>query len=314
MPLVVPLLTTVICTISISCVNTDTGEIIGICIGANLVGVALVAASLWYNARYPQLTPVHRATPIHAVGGSTSVGRRSASSAPSATATSVEPRQHATSQKLLPTARASDGHSAPDGNVYDGIVVHPASTSPRPGSRSSTGSAIIRLPPPPTTPPPPPTTTAWAGTAPTSDEFDGFGEDPLMHTNALPGGGDGGPDTAQTSTETQSPHTRQSWGVPIVPHRLEKARPSWEEPVLPSTWVASTTGDADTEGEATTRSSRTGGRRSSKDSSRASKRSSSKRGSKRVSKLDISGPSDFRHEGHIGIDDPVDVNVVSPSI
>jgi hypothetical protein len=252
--------------------------------------VVLVAASLWYNARYPQLTVNGR--------------KSSVSTAPPAS-TSVDPQPYFSPQVSPPASArvVSDGYADSVDNHYTSDVVesYPRPAS-RPASLNSASSAVFHLPPPPASPPPPPTT-AWAAAAPSpmgSDEFDGFNDAAASDK----------PDNVQEQHAADAPvKARPSWGEPVVPHKLAQARPSWDEPVVPSSWAAPTVAaDANTaDDKSSVSASRIESRKSSGGGSSrsSSKKSSSKRGSKRVSKLDISGPSDFRHEGHIGMNDLV---------
>eukprot|EP00035_Acanthoeca_spectabilis_P035850 m.36515 g.36515 ORF g.36515 m.36515 type:complete len:316 (-) comp7582_c0_seq2:1433-2380(-) len=216
----------------------STAEVVGVCLTANIVGVLLVGASLWFNARNPQFrsdTPTQRKqASLNAEPPSTSTRRESAMSA------------------------NADG--------YLGISGSPTQ-KPAPGPECHQYAEIGAPGANPIVPPPQPNPYALSRlderSAVSPDVFSGFGDDDYSD-QGLP-----------SPPSPLSPAVHLSDPEPVVCE--SKAMPPASKP-------------------------------SSRSSSRRSK-SSKRGGSKKFNKLDISGPSDFRHEAHIGLND----SAVSPT-
>mmetsp|Transcript_31818 Transcript_31818/g.83368 ORF Transcript_31818/g.83368 Transcript_31818/m.83368 type:complete len:312 (+) Transcript_31818:47-982(+) len=201
-----------------------TGDVVGVCIGANIVGIALVAASLWYNAKYPEF----RATP-----------RKSISEVYAGMTTS------------RPAADAGDGYIGiggvgdPAGSMRanHGVEGHQYAEISEPGSAPTRSNPYVTLP------------GAVNSTSPSPEAFSDIGSD---SDRGLPS-----PPTPPIPTMTSAQYKAVSGPITITE-------------VIPS---------------------------QAKSTRRSRSARNSKRGSRKLNKLDISGPTDFRHESHIGLGD-----------
>eukprot|EP00037_Helgoeca_nana_P036927 m.13641 g.13641 ORF g.13641 m.13641 type:complete len:349 (-) comp8191_c0_seq1:179-1225(-) len=245
----------------------STAEVVGICLSANIVGILLVVGSLWYNSRYPQYgtNETRKAvTQLYSAPHPTST---------STTASSTQYANHIGGSQYDTT---TDGYA--QGYIGVGGSDDPKS---RPESHqyaeigeqavaphdSLKGSGITTQP------------NEYASLpldgprvpAPTSDVFSGF-EEGIAGDGAMP-----------------SPPNPPDVPPPGVVVMSAGAYGTKDPSPVPTVKTMASGGS--------TRASR------SSRSSRSSTSSRSKRGSKKMTKLDISGPSDFQHKGHIGIDD-----------
>lgn len=216
----------------------DTAEVVGICLSTNILGIALVVGSLWYNARYPQIM-----TP-RSLRGLTSSHENTTDADDNDMGYVELDESDSQSQRNSSNQYAkSDELSKHTSEKAADLSLHRVVTNPYVVLEESSS----------TSPPP------------SSNEFEGFG-------NGI---------AEMSSQDLSTP----------MPLEVNKTRINEVTPVERKSSFWSRRSSAKSDGSSSRGTSRTG--------SRVSKRGSKKR----LDKLDISAPSDFRHEGHIGIED-----------